>query len=198
MPRLRQAVAQQVADRLFAVESAIDLALTRAAELNAAMPQARTEARLPAMVGQTALDRAAEAFTALVEARRRIVATHASLDETRLQIGLKEVATGDSMPKDPFTEASAGEAPRGSAIRSRSRRMASSRAMFSGEDTMYRRIVRRSYVVVNSSTWTRSFAASAMASSVRSCAAYCVFCSPIGYPSSDSGFGMPGRYGPRS
>ena len=111
MPRTRQAVAQKVADRLYALENAIDVALTRAAELNAAMPQARTEARLPAMVGQTALDRAAEAFTALVEARRRIVATHASLDETRLQIGLKEVATGDSMPKDPFTEASAGEAP---------------------------------------------------------------------------------------
>ena len=31
----------------------------------------------------------------------------------RLQIGLKEVATGDSMPKTPpgFTEASAGETP---------------------------------------------------------------------------------------
>ncbi|HYD11324.1 MAG TPA: hypothetical protein VEC11_00600 [Allosphingosinicella sp.] len=113
MPRLRQAVAQKVADRLFAVESAIDLALTRAAELNAAMPQARTEARLPAMIGQAALDRAAEAFTALVEARRRIVATHQSLDEARLQIGLAEVASGDTVPKTPpgFTEAAAGEAP---------------------------------------------------------------------------------------
>jgi len=114
MPRLRQAVAQKVADRLFAVESAIDLALTRAAELNAAMPQARAEARLPAMIGQTALDRAAEAFTSLVEARRRIVATHASLDEARLQIGLKEVASGDTVPKVPvpgFTEGAASEAP---------------------------------------------------------------------------------------
>ena len=85
MPRLRQAVAQKVADRLFAVESAIDLALTRAAELNAAMPQARSEARLPAMIGQTAFDRAAEAFSALVEAR--------------LQIGLSEVDSGDLIPK---------------------------------------------------------------------------------------------------
>ena len=113
MPRLRQEVAQKVADRLFAVESAIDLALTRAAELNAAMPQARTEARLPAMVGQTALDRAAEAFTALVEARRRIVATHESLDEARLQIGLNPVATGDTVPKvpPPFTEGSTDVTP---------------------------------------------------------------------------------------
>lgn len=112
MPRLRQAVAQKVADRLFAVESAIDVALTRAAELNAAMPAARNEARLPAMVGQTALDRAAEAFSALVEARRRIVATHASLDEARLQIGLQEVATGDLIPKPAgMPEGAAGAAP---------------------------------------------------------------------------------------
>jgi hypothetical protein len=113
MPRLRQAVAQKVADRLFAVESAIDLALTRAAELNAAMPQARADARRPALIGQSAFDRAAEAFTALVEARRRIVATHASLDEARLQIGLKEVASGDGVPKVPpgFTEGALSEAP---------------------------------------------------------------------------------------
>jgi hypothetical protein len=101
MPRIRQAVAQSVAERLFAVESAIDLALTRAAELNAAMPAARTEARLPATVGQAALDRATEAFVALVEARRHIVETHASLDETRLQIGLREVDAGDTVPKPP-------------------------------------------------------------------------------------------------
>lgn len=101
MPRIRQAVAQNVAERLFAVESAIDLALTRAAELNAAMPAARTEARLPAMVGQAALDRATEAFVALVEARRRIIETHASLDDARQQIGLREVDAGDALPKPP-------------------------------------------------------------------------------------------------
>lgn len=113
MPRLRQEVAQRVADRLFAVESAIDIALTRAAELTAAMPRARTEARLPAMIGQNALDRATEAFVALVEARRRIVETHQSLDETRQQIGLREVDAGDSVPKIPgiFTEAVAERAP---------------------------------------------------------------------------------------
>ena len=99
MPRIRQAVAQGVADRLFALESAIDIALTRAAELNAAMPAARTEARLPAIVGQHALDRAAEAFTALVEARRRIVAMHECLEQTRLQMGLREVSAGDTLPK---------------------------------------------------------------------------------------------------
>lgn len=101
MPRTRQAVAQKVADRLFALETAIDLALMRAAEFNAAMPQARGEARLPAMIGQDALDRSAEAFASLVQARRRIVETHASLDQARLQIGLREVSSGDLVPKPP-------------------------------------------------------------------------------------------------
>jgi hypothetical protein len=99
MPRIRQAVAQQVADRLFALESAIDLALTRAAELTAAMPQARLEARLPAMVGQEALDKATDTFVALVQARRHIIETHKSLDLTRAEIGLREVDAGDSYPK---------------------------------------------------------------------------------------------------
>ena len=54
----------------------------------------------PAMIGQNAFDHAAEAFTALVTARRRIVETHESLDEARVRIGLREVATGDSVPKD--------------------------------------------------------------------------------------------------
>jgi hypothetical protein len=118
MPRLRQAVAQQVADRLFAVESAIDLALTRAAELTAVMPQARTEARLSAMVGQDALDRATETFVALVEARRRIIETHKSLDVTREQIGLREVDAGDTQPKVPsFTEAALPQKLRVSPLR---------------------------------------------------------------------------------
>ena len=113
MPRTRQAVSQKVADHLFALESAIDVALTRAAEFAASMPQARAEARLPAMIGQTALDQAAGAFVALVEARRRTVESHASLDQARLEIGLQTVASGDSVPKpSPFdTEGVATAAP---------------------------------------------------------------------------------------
>ncbi|MBX3561462.1 MAG: hypothetical protein KF780_06570 [Sphingomonas sp.] len=101
MPRTRQAVAQKVADRLFALENAIDAALTRAAELNASMPEARGEARLPAMIGQDALDKAAETFVMLVRARRHIVETHQSLDAARAQIGLREVNGGDLIPKPP-------------------------------------------------------------------------------------------------
>jgi hypothetical protein len=109
MPRTRQAVAQKVADRLFALENAIDVALTRAAELNASMPEARGEARLPAMIGQDAFNKAAKAFTSLVQARRRVVETHASLDLARVQIGLSEVASGDLAPKPPIPMAGRAE-----------------------------------------------------------------------------------------
>lgn len=110
MPRTRQAVAQKVADRLFALENAIDMALTRAAELNASMPEARGEARLPAMIGQDAFDRAAEMFSSLVLARRRVVETHHSLDQARIQMGLREVDTGDLVPKPEYLEPE-GRAP---------------------------------------------------------------------------------------
>jgi hypothetical protein len=99
MPRLRQAVAQQVADRLFALENSIDAALAQAAELTAALPKARSEARLSAMVGQAALDRTAASLAALVEARRCIVDAHAQLDAVRGEIGLREVNVGDAGPK---------------------------------------------------------------------------------------------------
>lgn len=99
MPKTRQAIAQRVAERLHAAESALDVALTRAAELTAEMPAARAEGRLPAMVGQDAFDKAAGAIAALVEARRRLVETHRSLDDARAQIGLAEVAAGDLLPK---------------------------------------------------------------------------------------------------
>jgi hypothetical protein len=96
----RQQAAQKVADRLFAVENAIDAAVRSAAELTAAMPEARTDARLSAVIGQEALDQAAEAFALLVQARRAMVATHHKLEETRIRIGLREVNVGDSLPKD--------------------------------------------------------------------------------------------------
>ena len=96
MPRLRQAVAQQVAAQLFAAENAIDAALAHAAELTTALPRARTEAQLSATVGQAALDRTAASLAALVEARRCIVEAHEQLDTVRGQIGLREVDFGDN------------------------------------------------------------------------------------------------------
>ncbi len=99
MLKERREAAKKVADCLFAVEEAIDLALTRAAELNAAMPAARADARVSALVGQQAMDRAARAFTLLVQARGEMCETHRCLDETKTQIGLREFAVGDLLPK---------------------------------------------------------------------------------------------------
>lgn len=112
MPRIRQAAAQTVADHLFALEEAIDLAVTRAAELTAAMPAARVTGRLPAIIGQDALDRAAETMTSLVQARRQVVETHHSLDAARAQLGLAEVNVGDMVPKPPVVGPATGEARR--------------------------------------------------------------------------------------
>jgi hypothetical protein len=99
MLRTRQEAAIKVADRLFAVENAIDIAVRCAAELTAAMPEARTDANLSAVVGQDALDQAAQAFALLVQARRAMVETHHRLQETRVQIGLREVSVGDIAEK---------------------------------------------------------------------------------------------------
>lgn len=95
MPRRRQAVAKDVAEKLFAVENAIDAALICAAEFTALLPKARTEARLSATVGQAALDRTAASLAALVEARRCIVEAHGQLDTVQGQIGLREINVGD-------------------------------------------------------------------------------------------------------
>lgn len=101
MLKNRQQAAQKVADRLFAVEDAIDVAVRSAAQLTAAIPEARADARLSAVIGQDALDQAAHAFALLVQARRAMVETHHKLEETRIKIGLREVNVGDSYPKEP-------------------------------------------------------------------------------------------------
>lgn len=102
MLRKRREAAEKVAAGLFAVEEAIDVALARAAELNAMMPTARTDANLSAVVGQEAFDGAAETFASLARARRHIVETHRRLDATKDQIGLRTVAIGDGTTKPPM------------------------------------------------------------------------------------------------
>lgn len=112
MPRIRREIAQGVAERLFAVESAIDTAVVRAAELAAAMPQARTDARLPAAIGQEAMGQAADAVAALVVARGHIVQAHQSLDVVRTDWRIPEVGVGDMLPKVPPAMGEAEQSPR--------------------------------------------------------------------------------------
>jgi hypothetical protein len=101
MPRTRHAIAQGVAEQLQAVEAAIDNAVACAAQLTATMPRARTDARFPAQVGQEAMGKAAEAVTALVQARGRIVEAHQALDMVRTDWHIPEVGVGDLVPKVP-------------------------------------------------------------------------------------------------
>ena len=90
----RSNAAQEVANRLMAAEEAIDAALAAVAELSGYLPVARCEANLSACVGQDAFEGAAETFASLIRARRNIIDTHASLADTKDQIGLRTFALG--------------------------------------------------------------------------------------------------------
>ncbi|MEA3043142.1 MAG: hypothetical protein QOH47_980 [Sphingomonadales bacterium] len=102
MLRKRRDAAHKVATGLFAVEKAINEALTRAAELNAMMPGAQLEAQLSTVVGQEAFDGAAAVFASLAKARRQVVRTHQAMDQARTQIGLRTTSFGDGTQKPPL------------------------------------------------------------------------------------------------
>lgn len=99
MSNRRLEIARQVADQLFAAESAIDTALAQTATLAGLMPAIRADARLSALMGQGAIERAIEAISALGQARRSIVETHKQLTITQKQIGLGAVSFGDGAEK---------------------------------------------------------------------------------------------------
>ncbi|NOW48977.1 multidrug efflux pump subunit AcrA (membrane-fusion protein) [Novosphingobium sp. SG751A] len=91
----RLAIAQTVAERLFAAETALDIALARIAELNAALPLARLDGGISAIVGQEAILSSASAMMLVAETREKIVATHANLKQASDDIGLREASYGD-------------------------------------------------------------------------------------------------------
>ncbi|WP_454883009.1 hypothetical protein [Sphingomonas oryzagri] len=94
--------AKLVAARLFEAERAIDLAASRIAELNAAMPLARLDANMSAMIGQDAFESSTDALTLLAKARERMVNTHIRLKAATGDLGIAEVSFGDSIkPPSP-------------------------------------------------------------------------------------------------
>ncbi|MEA3060373.1 MAG: hypothetical protein QOJ94_154 [Sphingomonadales bacterium] len=95
MLKQRREAAMKVAESLWAAEDAIDTALARAAEFNGTLVTARTHANLSAIVGQDAFEVSASAFAALARARADIVEAHRRLSETKIQVGLRTLATGD-------------------------------------------------------------------------------------------------------
>lgn len=102
MLKQRRLAAEQVAGALYEAESAIDAAISRAAELTAMMPLLRKAAGASALIGQDAVERASQAIMALTEARRAMVETHKELSVVQSQIGLGAVrldgAAGDKPP----------------------------------------------------------------------------------------------------
>lgn len=94
MRKQRIEAARKIAEKLFEAEKAIDLAIVCAAELTASLPAARLEANLSAVVGQEAFDEVAKTLPALVAGRQALVDTHRRLDQTKTEIGLREVAFG--------------------------------------------------------------------------------------------------------
>jgi hypothetical protein len=91
MLKERRLAANKVAEQLFAAEAAIDAAVAAVAQLTAVMPVATQEANLAACIGQEALMGAMQTCQQLIEARARIIATHASLRQAQTRIGLDAV-----------------------------------------------------------------------------------------------------------
>lgn len=89
--------ARKVAGHLYAAERAIDIAATRVAELSAAMPMARLDANLSAMIGQDAFASSADALALIAKVREHIVVTHERLRTAGDQIGLEAISFGDAV-----------------------------------------------------------------------------------------------------
>ena len=90
----RQSVGEALAARLYAAEAAIENALAETAGLAAALPAARAEAWLSAVVGQRAFTGAAAAVGALAEARGHLIHTHNTLAALAHRLGLDGLALG--------------------------------------------------------------------------------------------------------
>lgn len=88
-----------VAHKLFALEDAIDKALADAAQFTGSLPEARTQLKLSAVVGQDVFDSAAATIASLNEARRNVVEMHARLDAVKTSMGMRTVAFGGACNK---------------------------------------------------------------------------------------------------
>lgn len=87
-------VAQRVANKLFATENAVDVAMVQAAELMSDMLKARKDLGLSAVVGDKASAKLVEALAALGEARSAMVGMHNELSEVKLRVGIRTKLAG--------------------------------------------------------------------------------------------------------
>lgn len=100
--------ADEVARLLHDLELQIDLAYERAGELAAALPRARRENRLSAVVGQPVFAHLAQSMGAIGDARGHLVAMHRSVEAVAKATGIEVRAWGDEHPKPPATAEDAG------------------------------------------------------------------------------------------
>jgi hypothetical protein len=93
-------IGQSVADKLNTTELSVDEALLGSAQLMQAIVEARKELNLSPAKAQVAMTRAAEAVTALTEARRAASAAHAALDSIWREIDDRATGVGGPCPFD--------------------------------------------------------------------------------------------------
>lgn len=96
-----QAAADKVAQLLWQLETQLDEAFATGGELLAALPRARTAAKLPAIAGQQAFEMFGQAILAIGAARGHTVAGHRIVEKVGKQIGY-ETSFGDEFPKPEF------------------------------------------------------------------------------------------------
>jgi hypothetical protein len=83
-----------VADKLFATEDAIDVAMVRASQLLESLVEGRKALKLSAVAAEAAQSRIAESVGAMAEARRAIMAAHSSLQSLQRKMGIDDADVG--------------------------------------------------------------------------------------------------------
>jgi hypothetical protein len=94
MRKERIEATNDIANQLFAVEEAIDVAITQAAKLSAMMPEARLRVKVSASMGHDALKFAGKSLSSLIESRESVVLVHEALDQVKTDIGLRTYGIG--------------------------------------------------------------------------------------------------------
>lgn len=94
-----QEAGQKAANLLFAMEEAIDAALTASAKLQGELPQLRQEANLAVGVVQPTLEKLAEITAGLTAVRGDACEAHTRLSVVQRYAGLSDVAFGPFEPK---------------------------------------------------------------------------------------------------
>jgi ABC-type sugar transport system substrate-binding protein len=88
-------VAQRVASKLFATESAVDQAMVEATELMADLLKARKDVNASMVFADDVQVKMVEAIKALGEARTAMVGVHSELAEAKLRLGVRTKMVGE-------------------------------------------------------------------------------------------------------